>query len=75
MQSGAAILTSAWSSTTSNAYSAGLDTRVREWDLERGESRVLGRHDAAVGSLVWCPETSERATSLQITNQSYSSFL
>lgn len=50
------MLSVAFGSSANVAYSGGLDRRVREWNFETGESRVLGTHDDAVSSMVWIPE-------------------
>ncbi|WVR08075.1 hypothetical protein IAU60_005121 [Kwoniella sp. DSM 27419] len=52
----AAVLTAEFGSSPNVAFSGGLDKRVRQWDFETGQCRVLGKHDDAISSLVWCPE-------------------
>ncbi|WVQ79167.1 hypothetical protein IAT38_001263 [Cryptococcus sp. DSM 104549] len=52
----AAVLTACFGSTPNIAFSGGLDKRIRQWDFETGNCRVLGKHDDAISSLVWCAE-------------------
>ncbi|ORX37704.1 WD40-repeat-containing domain protein [Kockovaella imperatae] len=52
----AAVLSVTFGSSSNTAFSGGLDKRVREWNFETGQCRVLGKHDDAVSSIVWCPE-------------------
>ncbi|KAL7425158.1 mitotic spindle checkpoint protein Bub3 [Cryptotrichosporon argae] len=49
------VLATTFGSSASTAYSGGVDHRVREWDLEAGQCRVLGKHDDAVSSMAWLP--------------------
>lgn len=76
----AAVLAIAFGSSPNTAFSGGLDKRVRQyvrslmlcpcplgddrWDLETGQCRVLGKHDDAISTLVWC---AEHSTSLAST--------
>ncbi|KAH7100327.1 WD40 repeat-like protein [Auriculariales sp. MPI-PUGE-AT-0066] len=39
-------------------YSGGLDTWVRELDLERESTRVLGQHAESISRVVWVKETN-----------------
>ncbi|ODN78603.1 hypothetical protein L202_04207 [Cryptococcus amylolentus CBS 6039] len=51
-----AVLTACFGSTSNIGYSAGLDRRIRRWDFDTGLVQVLGKHDDAVQSIVWCAE-------------------
>jgi cell cycle arrest protein BUB3 len=55
----AAVLAITFGSTPSTAFSGGLDKRVRQWDLQTGQCRVLGKHEDAVSSMVWCEDFGE----------------
>lgn len=55
-----AILAATFSSQTPNgrtAYSGGLDKRLREWDFETGQNRVLGKADDALSTVTACGES------------------
>ncbi|GFZ49643.1 hypothetical protein JCM24511_07044 [Saitozyma sp. JCM 24511] len=52
----AAVLAVTFGSNPTIAFSGGLDKRVREWDLASGQCKVLGKHDDAISSIVWCAE-------------------
>ncbi|KAK6908465.1 cell cycle arrest protein BUB3 [Kwoniella mangroviensis CBS 8886] len=52
----AAVLTATFGSSSTIAFSGGLDKRVRQWDFETGQCRVLGKHDDTISSIVWSPE-------------------
>ncbi|KAE8542512.1 hypothetical protein D1P53_001291 [Cryptococcus gattii VGV] len=52
----AAVLTACFGSTPNVGFSAGLDKRIRRWDFDTGLVQVLGKHDDAVQSIVWCPQ-------------------
>jgi WD40 repeat protein len=48
----AAILAASFSPTNPVlAYTAGLDKRLRQWDFERGQERVVGKSDEAISCL------------------------
>ncbi|GHJ84219.1 hypothetical protein NliqN6_0621 [Naganishia liquefaciens] len=56
----AAILAATFSPQTSNgrtAYSGGLDKRLREWDFETGQNRVLGKADDALSTVTACGDS------------------
>lgn len=55
----AAVLTAVFGSSSNVAYTGGLDKRVREWNFETGQCRVLGKHDDAISTLAWCSTSSE----------------
>lgn len=49
----AAILAASFSPTNpSLAYTAGLDKRLRQWDFERNQERVLGKSEEGISCLV-----------------------
>ncbi|WWD20314.1 hypothetical protein CI109_104790 [Kwoniella shandongensis] len=52
----AAVLTACFGYSSTVAFSGGLDKRIRQWDFETGQCRVLGKHDDAISSIVWCAE-------------------
>ncbi|KAJ9120917.1 hypothetical protein QFC22_002852 [Naganishia vaughanmartiniae] len=55
-----AILAATFSSQTSNgqtAYSGGLDKRLRQWDFETGQNRVLGKADDAISTVTACGDS------------------
>nr|ODN91049.1 cell cycle arrest protein BUB3 [Cryptococcus depauperatus CBS 7841] len=54
----AAVLTACFGSSSNIGFSAGLDKRIRRWNFGTGLVQVLGKHDDAVQSIVWCPEYS-----------------
>ena len=55
----AAVLAICFGTSPMVGFSGGLDKRVRQWDFASGQCRVLGKHDGAISSLVWCTEFSE----------------
>ncbi|ORY34717.1 WD40-repeat-containing domain protein [Naematelia encephala] len=52
----AAVLAICFGSSPTIAFSGGLDKRVRQWDFETGQTRVLGKHDDAISCMVWSAE-------------------
>ncbi|KAJ9093436.1 hypothetical protein QFC21_006467 [Naganishia friedmannii] len=55
-----ATLAATFSSQTSNgatAYSGGLDKRLRQWDFETGQNRVLGKADDAISTVTACGDS------------------
>lgn len=60
----AAVLTTCFGSTPNVGFSAGLDKRIRRWDFDTGLVQVLGKHDDAVQSIVWCPQYSTFSSQL-----------
>ncbi|EIW71496.1 hypothetical protein TREMEDRAFT_22615, partial [Tremella mesenterica DSM 1558] len=52
----AAVLAVTFGSSSSEAFSGGLDKRVRHWDFTTGHCRVLGKHEEAVSSIIWCAD-------------------
>ncbi|KAJ9111131.1 hypothetical protein QFC19_001330 [Naganishia cerealis] len=55
-----AVLAATFSSQTPNgrtAYSGGLDKRLREWDFETGQNRVLGKADDAISTVTACGDS------------------
>lgn len=43
---------------SNRAFSGGLDTWVREFDLERETTRVLGQHAESISRVVWIKDTN-----------------
>ncbi|TFK18219.1 WD40 repeat-like protein [Coprinopsis marcescibilis] len=60
----AAVLACAWGEGPSagKAYSGGLDTGVRELDLEKEQIAHLGTHDDSISAMVWAKETNNLIT-------------
>ncbi|KAG2008923.1 WD40 repeat-containing protein [Coprinopsis cinerea AmutBmut pab1-1] len=60
----APVLACAWGEggSTGKAYSGGLDTGVRELDLEKESMTHLGTHGDSISSMVWSKETNNLIT-------------
>ncbi|KAG2008939.1 spindle assembly checkpoint protein SLDB [Coprinopsis cinerea AmutBmut pab1-1] len=60
----APVLACAWGEggSTGKAYSGGLDTGVRELDLEKESMTHLGTHGDGISSMVWSKETNNLIT-------------